>query len=617
MSPDTILSLFQQKSRRSLSLLAVGIALGASVGRGQDAVTPPASAAPEVVATDGGAVWVPTQQSTQTVGDAPVVVPSEGDLMDVPAAEQAEGPHLYYPTDADLMLMGDTEYPRYGSSSGQGPDGLLQNSMGIYPYDRNTDSFYERNHDYLEPVDQVLGFFTPHKATTIEFPGQATGAVTMDGQFPVFTRSFDPANAHLKAGPLFLDLVWLGAGVIWSDYSGPANFPSEAGDGFAGYVQLGARGMIRITESLYISTLADLIWLPAENKLAFSSGFGSAASLSLTAHLQQQWGSWDVLLFNDFYARPGLDVYAELDSGATDRAGRYQFGFYAGSRDTDFFEEQSVWFNNRIGLRASSLFLSPKWRMWLTAMHQDSWHTFDFENHQNSEQLGVRLAYEGMEFPITPFISYDVTSYDLFTSWYHRLAAGATSRITENITSSAEFGYLWTTNYTPDADTFVWNAQLRQSLTRSIMHGVAVGQDVRQDEFSPQSALTNWVRYWMTAQLSRRVSLSAYYQQSEGEALNRRLYGNNEAFEFNNWSSGATLSVRPWDFTHIFLRAAYQNGGSSVNPGEVDRWIFRAQLMQRLSSRVTFETFYQYDRSAGGAGDYDEHAVGASVRRYF
>ena len=112
----------------------------------------------------------------------------------------------YYPTASDLFLLGDQDYARR-SFTQDGPDNRFQVASDIFMYESGEQDFYARNREIFDPINGVLGVFTPHKSFTAEFSTLPLSGIALDGGFPIFTRTFEPRNAHLKLGPLAFDLV--------------------------------------------------------------------------------------------------------------------------------------------------------------------------------------------------------------------------------------------------------------------------------------------------------------------------------------------------------------------------------------------------------------------------
>jgi hypothetical protein len=358
-----------------------------------------------------------------------------------PSNENTTG---FFPTSADLALLGDKDYPRI-SLTQEGPDARSQLATDIFMYESVEQDFYTRNREVFAPVNNVLGVFTPHKAFTMELPNAPLAGITLDAGFPIFTRTFEPENAHIKAGPLAFDLLWLGAGALWSDYNGPITFADGAEDGWISYLDLGVRGTLQITDTIYFSFAANIIYLPGSNELAFRVLNNSSPAAVLEVFYQKRLGDWDLLFFDRFLGRPGIDVFAELQEEGIDRAGRYQFGFGGGRDRIDFFSNESVWFTNQIAARASSMVGSSDWRFQADADHLDFWRSYNFEDHATRDGLALQLGYEGNDILFAPSLSYLVSTFDGFESFFHRLQLELNGRITENIRASAMGGYLWTT----------------------------------------------------------------------------------------------------------------------------------------------------------------------------
>jgi hypothetical protein len=531
----------------------------------------------------------------------------------VPVASEAEMAG-YYPTAADLALLGDKDYPRSGSTQG-GPDARSQLASGIFMYESGEQDFYARNRDFFAPVNQVLGVFTPHKAFTMELPNVPLAGVTFDAGFPLFTRTFEPENAHLKAGPLAFDLLWLGAGALWSDYKGPITFAEGAEDGWISYLDLGVRGMLKITDTIYLSVAANIIYLPGSNELAFRVLNNSSPAAAIELFYQKRLGDWDLLFFDRFRGRPGIDVFAELQEGGIDRAGRYQFGFGGGRDRIDFFSNDSVWFTNQIAARASTMVGSSDWRFQADADHFDFWRSYDFEDHATRDALGLQLGYEGNEIHFAPSLSYRVSTFDGFESFFNRLQLELNGRITENIRASAMGGYLWTSGIEPERSNGLWQIGVNHNFSERGSHGVNLGQQLFEDPFSPEVLFTTYYRYFVNYQLAQRLNAAAYAQYSDGERIVSRD-PRIELGDVNFYTLGGSLTFQPLDFTRIIGSIAYQRNQQGDVSGESERWFYRLQLVQQLGSRLTLQTLYQFQDYHGSAS-FNEHLVSMSLRWYF
>jgi hypothetical protein len=533
----------------------------------------------------------------------------------LPPVEGATGGAGFYPTAADLQLLGDQDYPRQGSRNQSGPDRRLQNAMDVFPYESGEQDFYSRNRGVFDPLNRVLGVFTPHKAFTVELPDAPLAGMTLDAGLPIFTRTLEPRNSHVKVGPLAFDLLWIGGGALWSDYDGPRTFREGAEDGWIGYIDLALRGYAQITDSIFFALAANVIYLPGTNEVGLRIMNGSRPTAVAELFYQKRIGTWDLLLTDRFYAVPGMRLFADLNDPGSDRAGRYQFGYAEREDRTGFYDANRVRFSNHIAGSASTMVGLSDWRFRGDLDHFDFWQSFDFENHRRRDTIGLSMGYEGNDIPFSPLISYRASSFDGLESFLHRVQLLLAGRITENISATAGAGYLWSSGYEPNRSRGLWRLGLRHRFSQRGSHGFTAGQRLLEDPFSPEVLLTTYYRYFVGYQLATRLNVSAYAQHTDGERLVSGEPGVDTG-DVNFYTVGVTAAFQPFDFTRIIGSVAYRHGDGEFNRTTTDRWLYRLQLTQRLVSRLTLETLYQYE-DFEGRSSFDEHLVSMSLRWYF
>jgi hypothetical protein len=535
-----------------------------------------------------------------------------GDVMLLPAASQG-----FYPTQDDINYLGDRDYPRRAYDE-QGVDAVMQNASGIFAYQSGEQNFYTRNSRLFRPVNQTLGMFVPQQAITYEpeiFPGLA---VSMDSSWPnIFTRTFDPNKAHVKAGPLAFDLLWVGAGLVWSDFKAPTNnFAFGQGDGVVGYIDLAMRGYLRVTDTLYFSWAANLIYLPWSNELAFRTMSGGWPQLGVEFFYQKRIAAWDIYLADEFFARPGFDMFADLELRGQDQAGRYMFGSYGRTNRTSFYDSGNVFFVNQADVRASRMFFDTDWRLWLNYQHLDFWRGWGFNNYQMRDSWEVALGYEGNAIPFAPRISYLMIAFDGYDQLMHQTQMQFHGRLSENVTLQSMIGYYFTSGFTPARDDVVWSVNLDHRFSAKGLHGVQAGQQVLTDSFSPETSVANFYRYFVTYQFLKRLNLSSYAQYSRGDRVIAAIPGPFTRPDFDNYLVGTSLEFQLFDYTRIVWGSAFERSDGDSGFPRTDRWIHRLNVLQQLASRLTVECGYQYESLSASPG-FTEHMINFSVRRYF
>lgn len=523
----------------------------------------------------------------------------------------------YFPTiTEDILLRGPTDSRSLGMglspTSVEGPDNRGMIASGLFRYHDSEPNFYQRNQNFFRPIDRGLGMFTPHDAMTAETGRLQNASFTVDGQLGLLTRQFNPDLAHIKAGPLYFDVLWLGAGVIYSDYNGDlGTLRREEDDGWAAFVELGVRGLLRFTDTIYISAVANIIYLPFENEVALRFGNGDNPSLLLRFNLNEQLGEWEILFFNEFRGVSGLDFLVNADVAATDRAGRYQFGFQTG-RSNDFYSRNEAIFINTIGFNASRPLFDNQWRLFFAIEHSDFWRSFSFDDHRPRDWLGLWMQYEGSVIPFAPRFSYEYLSNDGYESLLHIFRLQLTGRITENINWLGMAGYALSTGDRDEGNQFIWRFDLDHALSRNTRHRLSFGEDYFYNELVPDTRTARYVRYSIDQRFTSRFSATAFGQYSHRETSVDDRFPDRDRFGAGLW-----LNYNPLDFTSIRGLVFYDQSDQITTDDDSSRWLYRVEVTQQLSHRVTGNIFYQYEEFNQDIGPFSEHFMGVSVRRYF
>lgn len=524
----------------------------------------------------------------------------------------------YFPTIAeDTLLRGAADSRSLGigfsPDSVEGPDtrGLVATDLFRY-YDNNPD-FYQRNQNFFRPINKGLGVFTGHDAFTIETDRLQRASFTVDGNFNILTREFNPELAHIKAGPLYFDVLFAGAGVIFSDFNGelPGTELDQNDDGWAAFVEVGVRGLLRLSDSIYLSVAANLIYLPMENELAFRLGNAANPGLLFRFNLNEQLGEWEILFFDEFIGRSGLDVFVDADSPGIDRAGRYYFGFQS-DRSNDFYSSNQAFFVNTVGFWASRPVFDNQWRFGSGIEHSDYWTSFSFDNHGTRDYLELYMQYEGSTIPFAPRFSYEYVSNDGYRSLLHLLELQLTGRLTENLNWLGAAGYGFRTGDAPETNDFTWRFELDHTITRSTRHYLAVGQGYQYNEFQSDTRRSTYGRYGIDQRITSRFNIDAFVQYAENETSVNDRFPVRDRF-----GAGLTMTYLPLDFTAIRGMALYEQIDQSTTTDDSSRWLYRVEVNQQFSHRLTGNVFYQYEEMNSDINPFTEHFFGVSMRRYF
>lgn len=555
----------------------------------------------------GFAEPVPLPDAAADVTSADTNLPDQigQDVSDLELPSDGVG---YYPTIDETMLLGG-DYPR--SSGGQPnnpPDVLMQREQGLYPYPNPGQGYRAPWADSISPLNPYLGFFAPREAL-ITSDGNAWprgSSFTLDSSFPLLVRDFSPERAMLKAGPTYFDLLFVGMTVLHSDYQGSQIFADGEEDGWLVGIEFGLRGMVQFTDQFYVSLATTLVYLPLENKVGVRLGMGGGPTALAAFEFQTEYKSWDILIYDRFYATLSDDLFLGLDSGANQRAGRYNFGFDSRRREaSDLFNGESTFFTNVIGVDASTP-VWDSWRLWLSARHFDTWRTWGFDDHAGRNTLQATLGYNGNDLWFSPALEYYLGHDQETDSVDHRLYLTFKGRLAENLSLIARGGYYWNDGNSSNGDGYLYSIALNHELSRYTSHSLSFGRDYFSNDLTGQSLIATYTRYNINHTFSRALDGAASIQYSEDDSE-----------EFDGERTNVSASLR-YSFLNgynsgILLNGAYEHRNGTLDG---DRWLGRLTYTQSLFTRTTGELFYQYEESSGD-DDFNEQLFGCTIRRYF
>jgi outer membrane biosynthesis protein TonB len=533
---------------------------------------------------------------------------AELEFLDLELPSEDEG---FYPTIEETMLLGG-DYPRSaGGKPNNPPDRLMQTAQGIYPYPNPGQLERAPWAESLSPLNPFLGFFAPRQALISEGGGDWPRGLTLDidSSFPLLVRDFSPERAMLKVGPTYFDMLFVGMTVLHSDYQGDQNFAKGAEDGWLMGIEFGLRGIVQFTDQFYLSLAGTLVYIPLDNELGIRLGSGGAPTAIADLNYQFEQGTWDYRFYNNFSASAGYDVFADLEHGALDRAGRYSFGFDdRRRRASGYYDGENAYFINALGFEASSP-VWEDWRLWISGKRLDYWRTWDFEDHTNINSLRVRLGYNGSELRFAPYLEYNLDHYNDDDTLANRIYFGIRGRINENLSLRARAGYLWWDHDSDGGgieDGYLYSVALFHELSRYTSHSLSAGQDYYNDDLTGDRTVASYVRYAMNHTFTRSLSAVSSIQYSKQDG---RFYDG----ERTNITSVLRYAFCGGHNSAIALRAAYEHRTGKFRG---DRWLGRASYTRRLFSRAMGEVFYQYEE-ASGAPSYNEQLFGFTLREYF
>ena len=526
-------------------------------------------------------------------------------------ANSQSGGAMYFPTEAEADLIGG-DYRRGNALNEIRPPGYPANYDETFPYADPQPNFYARHDAFFGPLDDTLRHLTPNDSVLLGGNSQLEHfSYAVDANWPIFFRGYDPNRAHVKAGPLYLDVLSAGAGVIYSDFrsqNGRDPFPDGADDGWLSYLDLTVRAYVRITDRFYLAAAATFFYLPGENEFGVRVGAGAGPATLAYLNYEDEWGLWDVRGYDRFSAYLGGDIYADASDPAYDRAGRYSFGFQDnGNRSSPYFDSDTVAFVNELGAQASRP-VGYDWRSHFHMGRRDFWRSYDFDEHGERYHAGVLLGYEGSRLPFSPYIAYDGYTNDEFESLFHTAYVGGNGRITDNLRITARGGYLWSTGADSDTERWLWNVGLTHDISEDTVHSLRGGQDFFASDFSDDFVVSEFIRYNIGHQLAETLYISGFAQLSEDEGLT------DDSFTGHRELYGGRLTFLPRGHTRMQAGATVERRRQAPVDVVEERYLYFLSIDQQIATRTTADFRYQFEEVDGR---FDEHFFRFGVTRYF
>ncbi|RYD75722.1 MAG: hypothetical protein EOP84_17865, partial [Verrucomicrobiaceae bacterium] len=497
----------------------------------------------------------------------------------------------YYPTIEETMLLGG-DYHRMGNRRNNSPDYQNQFAQGITPYPNPGESYRAPWENTFSPLNPFLGFFAPNQALVSEDERLWPRGMSfeLDSSFPLLIRDFNPERAMVKAGPTYLDLMFIGMTVLHSDYQGDQAFDDDSEDGWLIGIEFGLRGMVQFTDQFYLSLAATLVYLPLENEIGFRLGSGGVPTIAATLDYRIEARDWDLRFYDTFYGGLGSDLFAGLDEEGFQQAGRYSFGFREVERTSEMYNGDNSFFTNALGFDSTTP-VGQDWRFWFSAKHADTWRTLDFEDHLAHNSLFARIGYNGEQVGFSPALEYYLDHYDYpnggDSTISNRVYLTIKGRITENLRMEARAGYLWLNGSDTYEDGYLYSVDLNHELSRYTTHSLSAGRDYFSYDLTGDSVVSDYIRYGIRHAFTKEFSGAAWVQYSEDEG---RLFEG----ERTNVTALLRYTLFNGNASAIQLRGAYEHRNGS-NGQRGDRWLGRLSYTQNLFSRTYGEIFYQYE----------------------
>ncbi len=452
---------------------------------------------------------------------------------------------------------------------------------------------------------------------------------TVNGNFPLLGRGFEPQDADLKFGPVFFKLDALSAALLFTDNEDLDE--TDRKSGVIGIMRLSGTLIVQLSEDLHIAASGSLVFLPFQGEFGLGgAGTRIPYSLGLAAipAVFSQF-TWDTELFGQpvlfaddlrthvgYYSNNTRDDFTQLEpetSAGEDRAGRYAFRFPGHNNDShrnETREEDSTFtvISNEISASGERL-LPGDVRLHVRVFNENLWYNQTdrgLPTLRDGADVLLQEVHEDWRFK--PYLSYEALYTDQSGGINHTVMLGITGPITEQLHLDAAAGVFYYSKH--DSVHALFHLDLRHVAGPYTTESLFVGRTTNyfQDE------IVTGATYTLHQILGPRLEGSLFATVAEVEDLT------GEDSTRDEFRAGLRLAYTLGPRTVLQASGIYAKVLHDPNGDEdSDTWTGRLELRHRFTDTVYGRLLYQYQvRDSNQPGDsYYENLLYVSLTKYF
>jgi hypothetical protein len=435
---------------------------------------------------------------------------------------------------------------------------------------------------------------------------------------PLLHQGFEPQNADLKLGPIFIKLHSISAGILASDNIWQSE--TDRKSGVVGIVSMGAAITIQLTESFHFSLAGNYTYLPFKNAGGLS-GFGLVApflaSVDGTPLLLGQVSQdaviagWPVVFADEYRIsygtnssniRDSLLLFDGFDFEGADRAGRYVFSSH-GRKQTgrDLTESDNtrtfLYLSNVISAQTERLFPGSI-RLRAGLFHENLWYNNSIRGLPSMRDQGnIYVGDEREDTRFKPYADYRVLHLDTRNGVSQTLNIGLHGPITDQLTMRTEIGgYRSASGRTG----LLWLARL-------------------QHVAGPYTNEALYVRRGLSDFADEiHTGIGYLLNQTLGPGLKADLFADYGTIEDIDTGNGYRLLQTGLRFEYFFsprtefnLAGIYQNREHDNLYGSDQEWLGRFEMYHKITDTLMARLYYQFTRrdTARQNGSYYENLI--------
>jgi hypothetical protein len=446
----------------------------------------------------------------------------------------------------------------------------------------------------------------------------------------------DPNRLSIHLGPLVVDNIYAGYGLIYNDIYG-YNFPNRTSyardDTIGQMVWVSARTSMILGDSIGITVTPMAYWLPNTGRVGWGipGPFGAmmmGAGMGGQALAQITWakaiGRWKLALYDQFTPNgaaynvgqiAGQGSYQLGDLTPIDRVGRYSLGYGAASAIDNYDPTLSSmrgqdpsWnmsFFNIAGFNAYCAHTETLQSMYYINRF-DSWDN-DFNKLLATINGGAAVrAGDGSQ---GVYAVYNFSSADPFNIYIHSASVGAYKMLGPAIRVYGEAGYYWISGIPNGPNGAVGLVGLRQQLGESTYHAFEAGRSVfRPGNLTP--GIQDYAQYNVGHQLGSRSVIFGYaglFSRKQDFVIENDL-----VFKY----AGVTFRGGITDRLFCLASALYEAVENESSSFDSNSRIYITGLDYLLSDTIMGNCFYQY-QDTRGTQDFTEHSLFLGLTKQF
>lgn len=495
--------------------------------------------------------------------------------------------------------------------------------------------------DVLAPVSNINRYtsWTLYSATDSYFLGTSLG---LNLGIPAFGVQLGSGYSGIQnnrltmiAGPLVVDSIYAGYGLIYTDIQG--NYPGISSlppNGWAQIVWTSFRATLVLGDSLAISINPYLYWLPDKGEFGWAIP-GPMAGLMLPQFgaralfqgvWKKEWNNWRLVVTDQFtpYIQPYnlWDVYVNAnqswgDLSPVERVGRYGVGYGSGAINSydpnaRFGINNDHWsglngYYNIIGARLFGRHGNATQSMFYLD-RVDAWGK-NFNTLYSALNGGAYIRNGDPYF--TSYAGYNFsTRSPFFNTTINWAVAGFRKSLTNFLTTYAEGGYYWLTGEGPNYKGWTALVGIQNRLGPRTYQYAEVGRRVYQP-FNAPIGLEDFAEYRLVHLLGGRINTTAYAGVSK-----RYLQFNKQTTQQIQYA-GIMMSTNISPRIGSFASAGWEKISIPNSAIEWTQWTYRSGLTYAISNTVNAQAFYQYLDFHGNTYGYTEHYLYLGASKSF